>query len=142
MTDEEFNRHKKALSDQKLEKPKKLSARHDKIWNEIASNRYNFNRVDIEVGDLEVITRDDVLRFYDTFIAIDAPERRKLAVHVFSTVEEEVEEKPSAEEDKIEEKIGRRIKDVVRFKASRPLNPTNQPFVELDTLRRSFDPIP
>lgn len=35
MSDEEFNRHKKALADLKLEKPKRLSGRSDKIWNEI-----------------------------------------------------------------------------------------------------------
>ena len=32
MSEEEFARHKKALCDQKLEKPKKLSSRHDRIW--------------------------------------------------------------------------------------------------------------
>ena len=32
MSEEEFTRHKKALCDQKLEKPKKLSSRHDRIW--------------------------------------------------------------------------------------------------------------
>ena len=150
MSDEEFNRHKKALADLKLEKPKRLSGRSDKIWNEIYrwetclkkvgsahakipnwlfwglfvpfcetylltyikpnfdlkllwiisfnlfhiflfSQRYNFDRVAIEVSDLELLTREDVLEFYDKFIASGAPERRKLAVHVTSTLETDEE---------------------------------------------------
>ena len=45
----------------------------------------------IEVSDLELLTREDVLEFYDKFIASGAPERRKLAVHVTSTLETDEE---------------------------------------------------
>ena len=45
----------------------------------------------IEVADLELLTREDVIEFYDKFIASKAPERRKLAVHVTSTLETDEE---------------------------------------------------
>ena len=140
MSDEEFSRHKKALADQKLEKPKKLSTRHDKIWNEIYNQRYNFNRVDIEVEALENLTRDDILEFYDKYIAIEAKERRKLAVHVTSTVESD---EPSQDNDKISNDMtGQRISDVIQFKASHQFKAISQPFVDLDNLKRSLDPTP
>lgn len=146
MSDEEFNRHKKALADLKLEKPKRLSGRSDKIWNEIYSQRYNFDRVAIEVADLELLTREDVIEFYDKFIASKAPERRKLAVHVTSTLEtdEENSVKETSGDDATKQQddpgadtIGNRITDVTKFKAGHPLKSISLPFIELDALKRN-----
>lgn len=63
MSDEKFEEHKKALATLRLEKPKMLSARCTLYWNEITSQQYNFDRVNIEVAYLKTITRQQLLNF-------------------------------------------------------------------------------
>lgn len=138
MDEEEFERHKKALSEKKLEKPKKLSSRNERIWREISSQRYNFKRVEIEVEELMKIKKQELLDFFDKYIASEAVLRRKLSSHVISTV-------PS-EEDKTEDKIepsqhmGQKITDVTEFKGRLSLHPLAQPFVALQDIRRNVKP--
>jgi len=139
MDDEEFTRHKQALTDRRLEKPKKLAARCGRIWQEISSHRYNFNRDEIEVAELAPITKKEVLEFFDTFIAVDAPERKKLSVHCVSVVpKEEGDEAETLE--KFESNDGDKIKSVHDFKGSLPLHPLVQPFVDLKSLKRNNVP--
>lgn len=64
MSEEQFEEHKKALATLRLEKPKMLSARCTLYWNEITSQQYNFDRVNIEVAYLKTITRQQLLNFY------------------------------------------------------------------------------
>lgn len=63
MPEEQFEEHKKALATIRLEKPKMLSARCTLYWNEITSQQYNFDRVNIEVAYLKTITRQQLLNF-------------------------------------------------------------------------------
>jgi insulysin len=44
MSEEEFLRHKDALSAQKLEKPKRLSVQFGKYMTEISLQQYHFDR--------------------------------------------------------------------------------------------------
>ena len=143
MDTEEFNRHKQALSDKRLEKPKKLGSRCEKIGAEITSRRYNFKRDEIEVAALSELTSQDVLDFYDNFIEENAPNRRKLSTHVVSTApnDSEGEEATTKEEeekeiDAIESKCGELLADVDGFKSGLPLHPLVQSFIELKDLRR------
>ena len=146
MDNEEFDRHKQALSDKRLEKPKKLSSRNEKIWAEITTRRYNFKRDEIEVEELSKLTSQDILDFFDTFIAENAPKRRKLSSHVVSTApcDNEDEEATKKEEEKeieaLESKCGKHLTDVNSFKSGLPLHPLVQPFVELNYLRRQNVP--
>ena len=143
MDTEEFNRHKQALSDKRLEKPKKLGSRCEKIGAEITSRRYNFKRDEIEVAALSELTSQDVLDFYDNFIEENAQNRRKLSTHVVSTApnDSEGEEATTKEEeekemDAIESKCGQHLTDVNGFKSGLPLHPLVQSFIELKDLRR------
>ncbi|BFZ09211.1 hypothetical protein BsWGS_12249 [Bradybaena similaris] len=86
MTDEEFNKHVEALSSKRMEKPKKLIQQNNKYWTEIISNYYNFDRDNIEVAFLKQLRKDDLYKFYKEKIALDAPRRHKLSVHVISEV--------------------------------------------------------
>jgi len=63
MPEEQFEEHKKALAVLRLEKPKTLNARCALYWDEIASQQYNFDRVNIEVAYLKTITRQQLLNF-------------------------------------------------------------------------------
>ena len=73
-------------------------------------------------------------RFYDKFISVNAPERRKMGLHVTSSAEGV----DFTEDEKIiVETIGQKVSEIQKFKAQFPLKPITQPFVELESLRRS-----
>uniref|UniRef100_A0A0B7AYG5 Insulin-degrading enzyme n=2 Tax=Arion vulgaris TaxID=1028688 RepID=A0A0B7AYG5_9EUPU len=83
LTDEEFNKHISALSSKRLEKPKKLVQQNNKYWSEIITSYYNFDRDNVEVAYLKKLCKDDLFKFYKEKIALDAPHRHKLSVHVY-----------------------------------------------------------
>jgi len=64
MNDEDFEAEKQSLITKKLEKPKQLLAFSRKLFGEIATDRYNFNRDEIEVQALKSLTKDDIFVFY------------------------------------------------------------------------------
>lgn len=68
MTEEEFDRHKKSLATQRLEKPKMLTTLSAVFWNEISSQQYNFDRVNIEVAYLRTIMQEQLLSFFEVCI--------------------------------------------------------------------------
>ena len=141
MDDEAFNRHKQALTDKRLEKPKKLGSRSEKIWTEITTYRYNFNRDEIEVEELSKLSSQDILDFYNTFIGQAATKRRKLSTHIVSTALKEGEDEnvePNKEE--AQSLCGKNVEDIVSFKAGLPLHPLVQPFVKLNELTRKDAP--
>ena len=134
MPEEELERHKEALAQKKLEKPKKLSARFDKIYSEISSRRLNFHRDEIETEELQKIGRADVLKFFDDFIAPNAEERKKLSTHVISQIAADQDKEEEALEEFFNEE---QIIESNQFKLGLSLYPAVQPFVCLkDLLRR------
>ncbi|XP_029847495.1 insulin-degrading enzyme isoform X2 [Ixodes scapularis] len=82
MSPEEFQSNKQALSARRLEKPKKLPQLAAKFWMEILTQQYNFDRDRLEVACLESLTKDDVIAFFKEHIAMGAPLRKKLSVHI------------------------------------------------------------
>jgi len=68
MTEDQFEKYKKALAALRLEKPKMMSAQSGIYWNEIISQQYNFDRVNIEVAYLKTITQPQLLNFYKVII--------------------------------------------------------------------------
>uniref|UniRef100_A0A8C5V742 Insulin-degrading enzyme n=1 Tax=Microcebus murinus TaxID=30608 RepID=A0A8C5V742_MICMU len=84
MTEEAFQKHIQALAIRRLDKPKKLSAECAKYWGEIISQQYNFDRDNIEVAYLKTLTKEDIIKFYKEMLAVDAPRRHKVSVHVLA----------------------------------------------------------
>lgn len=64
MNDEEFETEKQSLITKKLEKPKQLIAFSRRLWNEILSKQYNFDRNDIEVNAIKKLTKQDMIVFF------------------------------------------------------------------------------
>lgn len=132
MPAEEFQRHKEALSAQRLEKPKKLAGLSSRFWLEITTQQYNFDRVNIEVEYLKSVTKEMVLQFYDELIAKEAPLRHKLAVHLLSkapggagTLSDE-ENQIANLKPKVHV-----IQDITKFKAQQPLFPLPPPSIDI-----------
>lgn len=82
MSEEEFNRHKTALASKRLEKPKKMISESMKHWSEISSGQYMFERDIIETNHLQKVSKEELLKFYLTYIHFEGDKRAKLSVHV------------------------------------------------------------
>merc|ERR1712048_546000 len=81
-TKEKFQENIEALVAKKLEKPKKMNQAAARITAEITSRRYFFNHRKAEAEILKTITLDDVLLYFDTYIAKTGAKRSKLSIRV------------------------------------------------------------
>ena len=142
MGDPEFNSHIEALATKRLEKPKQLVARNSRYWSEIQGQHYNFNRDEVEVAELRRLTKEDLIKFYRTFVK-RSPTRRKLSSQVLSTRDEEKRQKKNklareeTQNNEIPEESTCLVTDIVAFKGSLPLLPLAKPFAQLSNFKRS-----
>lgn len=123
MPEKEFEEHKTALTNIRLERPKKLSSMATKYWNEITAEQYHFNRDIAEVDVLKKLTKEDVLKFFKESVRLDAPKRKKLSVYVHSSAKKEKSNEKAKPPVKSEE-----IKNVSAFKARLPLYELPKPY--------------
>lgn len=131
---DEFEKHKEALAAHILEKPKEMASLASKYWLEITSQMYNFDRSNIEVAFLKTLTKDDVMKFYEESIGVNAPKRHKLAVHVLSKAEGGAGHE-SAENEKQENNNDNKpvvIDNITKFKSMQSLFPLAQPFININ----------
>ncbi|OWR43903.1 putative metalloprotease, partial [Danaus plexippus plexippus] len=131
MTDEEFLKHRSSLAAQKLEKPKRLATRASQMWSEITAQVYNFDRMHVEVEELNTVTKDELLEFYMKHISPKSLERQKLSVYVVSTAEGGAGNKEASEENDNETLQPTKITDLVDFKSRRRLYPNPLPFINI-----------
>ena len=68
MSDDDFNLQKESLKGRRLEIPKKMSEQGSRWWFEIITRQYRFDRAVEEIGYLESITKNQLLRFYQVKI--------------------------------------------------------------------------
>ncbi|XP_076831395.1 insulin-degrading enzyme isoform X2 [Brachyhypopomus gauderio] len=136
MGEEAFQKHIQALAIRRLDKPKKLSAECAKYWGEIISQQYNFDRDNIEVAYLKTLTKDNIMQFFRDGLAIDAPKRHKVSVHVLSR---EMDSCPVVGEFPAQNDVNLApapslpqpvlIQDMTEFKRSLPLFPLAKPHI-------------
>ncbi|CAG9574977.1 unnamed protein product [Danaus chrysippus] len=131
MTDEEFMKHRSSLAAQKLEKPKRLATRASQMWSEITAQVYNFDRMHVEVEELNTVTKDELLEFYKKHISPKSLERQKLSVYVVSVAEGGAGNKESSEDNEDETLQPVKITDLVDFKSRRRLYPNPLPFINI-----------
>ncbi|XP_045541115.1 insulin-degrading enzyme [Papilio machaon] len=127
MSEEMFLKHRSTLAAQRLERPKRMATKAARIWAEIITQVYNFDRPRVEVEQLNTITKDELLQFYKKYISAESCDRQKLSVHVISTAEggagaEHTEDTEDKENQENESKAVR-IEDLVEFKCRRRLYP-------------------
>uniref|UniRef100_A0A4W4EGY2 Insulin-degrading enzyme n=1 Tax=Electrophorus electricus TaxID=8005 RepID=A0A4W4EGY2_ELEEL len=136
MVEEAFQKHIQALAIRRLDKPKKLAAECAKYWGEIISQQYNFDRDNIEVAYLKTLTKDNIMQFFRDGLAIDAPKRHKVSVHVLSR---EMDSCPVVGEFPAQNDVNLApapslpqpvlIQDMTEFKRSLPLFPLAKPHI-------------
>lgn len=139
MSEEDFQKNVTALATLRSEKPKQLASQTSRYWSEISSQHYNFDRDEIEVKHLKTVTKDELLSFYQEFIANNSSKRHKLSVHILSTAEAPTPAETTDSADlpdgllpvpPLSEPVV--ICDMMSFKRDLGLYPLARPFINLD----------
>ncbi|XP_051504314.1 insulin-degrading enzyme isoform X2 [Myxocyprinus asiaticus] len=136
MGEEAFQKHIQALAIRRLDKPKKLAAECAKYWGEIISQQYNFDRDNVEVAYLKTLTKENIMQFYRDLLAINAPRRHKVSVHVLSR---EMDSCPLVGEFPAQNDVNLApapslpqpvlVENMTNFKRSLPLFPLTKPHI-------------
>ncbi|CAD6193834.1 unnamed protein product [Caenorhabditis auriculariae] len=82
MPQEEFDQQVNGMITRLLEKPKTLSSRFKRFWNEIECRQYHFSRREDEVEYLKNVKKEELLALFDRKFLKTSPELKKLAVFV------------------------------------------------------------
>ncbi|KAI9770841.1 MAG: Insulinase (Peptidase M16) [Geoglossum umbratile] len=84
MSEEEFEGHKRSLVNKQLEKHKNLGEESQWLWGQIDSEYYDFDQVELDVAQVKLLTKSNLLDFYSRYIFPSAPLRSKLSVHLLA----------------------------------------------------------
>jgi len=84
MPENKFQANISAVVKAFLEKNKNLGEESTKYWDVITKASYVFKKYQIIGAEVERLTKELILRFFDKYIAFGAPERRKLCVQVYA----------------------------------------------------------
>eukprot|EP01083_Nonionella_stella_P079458 218055_1 len=79
---EDFNKHRLSVIAQTLEKDQKLSEAASRFWDEIWNQQLIFDRAQQLAAFLESVSPTDLVEFFTTFLAMNAPKRAKLVLGV------------------------------------------------------------
>jgi insulysin len=89
MSDEEFSKYKHSLISDLTANKKKLSQEAKAFWEEIMGCRYEFEKHLVDARGVAELGKLDIIDFAKNFVVADAPERRKLAIHIWSDTKKE-----------------------------------------------------
>ena len=134
MSDDEFETNKQGLAAKRLEKPKKLSSRANKYWNEIVCQQYNFLRDEMETDDLKNITKGDILKFFDDYICHKSDIRKKIACYIVPSDTSEIKEETIPEMDVSPQEVT----DRVSYKSGLSLYPLPKPMNDPNDMVRKI----
>jgi len=132
LSETEFQRNINALIANILVKKKRLLEKTQEYWGQIVPQLYEFNRgistltrfliiINLAQTDADLIKRlrkQELLDFVETFVTSRAPERRKLAIHVWSDAHAGLRNEPYQDFDAIV------INDPSEFAAAMELYPS------------------
>lgn len=116
-SDQEWEKHVDALRSLKLQKQTMLGHEIKLNWNEISKNTFQFDRREDFVKELQNITREDLIQFFEEKI-INSTSRRKLSVYVYGGFYELPEIKKEGNIEVIEQRKEQEFKNLL------PLHPS------------------
>ncbi len=79
---DEFESHKKSLTNKRMEKIKNLGQECGRFWHHISSEVFDFQQVDMDVAHIKPLTKDQMIDFFQHYIHPTSPARAKLSVHM------------------------------------------------------------
>jgi len=110
MPDEEFGQYKAALIAKRREAPKNLQEETHRYWEAISAGRYDFNRLELEIRELQQINLAEVREMYRSLF-IHPETRKQLTMHAVGSLH------------KMESARGQVIKDKRVFKQEMRFHP-------------------
>ena len=84
MSTDAFESHKKSLINKRLEKIKNLGEESSRFWTHITNEYLDFVQVENDVAHLRPLTKEDLINFFDYYIAPTSPARAKLSTHMIA----------------------------------------------------------
>lgn len=79
-----FERHRQSLITRLLTKKRSILKETEVYWRQIIDQQYEFERAALDAERLRTITKPELVKFAQDFVVQDGPERRKLAIHIWS----------------------------------------------------------
>ena len=76
MTEEDFIKHRNSLIMEKIKKARTMREETYSYFGEIQNRMYCFDRNWKEAAELDTTSLNDVIEFFDSYIAVGAPERK------------------------------------------------------------------
>jgi len=113
MPDDKFKSNVNAVCQSLREKDKNMGEETSKYWNVVLNETFMFKRLRLISDEVEKITKEQLLEFYDGFFNVESPKRKKLCVQVFAKQHLEKLEDPIPDGTT-------EIKDTVEFKKTMP----------------------
>ncbi|KAF2157769.1 LuxS/MPP-like metallohydrolase [Myriangium duriaei CBS 260.36] len=96
---EDFDAFKVALINSRLEKLKNLNQETARFWSHVTGERFDFEQVLRDVEEVEQLTKDQLIEFFNIYINPASDKRAKAAVHLLAqTSPEELAEKTDPKE--------------------------------------------
>ncbi|XP_039140385.1 insulin-degrading enzyme-like 1, peroxisomal [Dioscorea cayenensis subsp. rotundata] len=117
MTDDQFKSNVNALIDMKLEKYKNLREESTVYCREISDGTLRFDRQESEVAALRELTKQELFEFFNSYIKVDAPQRKTLSIQVYGCLHSAEFQSSIHESSSLQ---NCQIRDIFSFKRSRP----------------------
>ncbi|KAK3987921.1 ubiquitin carboxyl-terminal hydrolase [Cladorrhinum sp. PSN332] len=90
MNSDDFEKHKRSLVDKLLEKPKQLEQETSKHWGHIDNEYYSFDDAERDVAHLKLISKAELIDFFNHFLKPSSPSRAKLAIYLDAQAKSDV----------------------------------------------------
>ncbi|KAL1897206.1 hypothetical protein Cpir12675_002463 [Ceratocystis pirilliformis] len=91
MSDTDFETHKRSLIVRRLKKHDNLSSETSRFHSQITSGYYRFDIAQQDADYIKDLTKQEVMEFFNTYIANGSPSKAKLTVELYARGETEVE---------------------------------------------------
>lgn len=118
MSSEDFQTNVDTVVASFLEKNKNLGEESSRYWHVIQNQTYQFKRLQMIAEHVKSLKKDQVLQFFDKYVAANGPFRHKLCIQVVAKQHED-----AATNDDLLSKDIVRIESPSEFKRSMPLLP-------------------
>ncbi|KAF2465191.1 LuxS/MPP-like metallohydrolase [Lindgomyces ingoldianus] len=99
MKEDEFEGHKRAVVNKRLEKLKNLAQETSRFWSHIFSDTYDFLKADEDVKHIEPLSKQHLIDFFTHYISPRSTSRAKLSVHLVAQAKPK---ESTAEEHKLQ----------------------------------------
>lgn len=131
MDDSAFEKHKQSVLNRLQESLKNLNQESNRLWWHVASEAYDFLQIDHDVANVSLLTKQDMMEFYQTYIKPGSPTRAKLSVHLKSVAKKDAADAAAINQNNVY------ITDVSAWKAGLTLSRGPRPVRPLEEMEKT-----